>query len=108
MIWSIKKTRNSLSPKDLLKKAANFGIHSILLEGGAELAASFITAGLIDKYVFFISPKLIGRGKEAIGKLGIKKMADAIEFSDVTYDEFCNPDIIFTGYPAKPKSKRQS
>lgn len=36
------------------------GALSILLEGGGELAASFWRAGLVDKALFFIAPKILG------------------------------------------------
>lgn len=37
-----------------------FGITSILLESGKTLVTEFIKKGLIDKFIFFIAPKLIG------------------------------------------------
>jgi diaminohydroxyphosphoribosylaminopyrimidine deaminase / 5-amino-6-(5-phosphoribosylamino)uracil reductase len=52
----------------LLEELGTRHISSIMVEGGAKLAASFIRARLIDKYVFFIAPKLIGKpGVDLIG-----------------------------------------
>lgn len=54
---------------DLTKLMEELGkreITSILLEGGASLNTSAIEAGIVDKFAFFIAPKVIG-GKQALG-----------------------------------------
>jgi len=48
----------------LLKKLSKMRITSVLLEGGGEINASFIEAGLVDKAHFIIAPKIFG-GSEA-------------------------------------------
>ena len=47
---------------------ASRGIVSLLLEGGATLAGAFAGAGLVDRYVFYLAPKLLG-GQGAPGLL---------------------------------------
>lgn len=42
--------------EELYKK----GITDVLLEGGSEVNASFLREGLIDKYLIYIAPKLLG------------------------------------------------
>ena len=37
------------------------GIHHVLLEGGATLAAAFLRAGLVDEVVTYVAPALLGR-----------------------------------------------
>jgi diaminohydroxyphosphoribosylaminopyrimidine deaminase/5-amino-6-(5-phosphoribosylamino)uracil reductase len=52
----------------LLEELGSRYISSVMVEGGAKLAASLIRAGLVDKYVFFIAPKLIGKpGVDLVG-----------------------------------------
>lgn len=41
---------------------AEAGVQSLLLEGGPTLASSFMRAGLIDKLLVFVAPKLAGSG----------------------------------------------
>jgi diaminohydroxyphosphoribosylaminopyrimidine deaminase/5-amino-6-(5-phosphoribosylamino)uracil reductase len=36
------------------------GIVSLLLEGGATLAGAFVAAGCVDRFVFYVAPKLLG------------------------------------------------
>ena len=43
----------------------------ILVEGGAETAAAFLRADLVDRLLLYRAPILIGAGKAALGDLGI-------------------------------------
>jgi len=55
------------------------GIKKILIEGGSELNASAMDAGIVDKLYIFVAPKIVG-GRDAkgvIGGNGIEKMRDA-------------------------------
>ncbi len=72
-----------IDPGCLLRKLGNMGIHSVLLEGGGELAASMIAAGVVDRGLIFISPKIVG-GRDAKSPVegeGIESMADALTTS---------------------------
>jgi diaminohydroxyphosphoribosylaminopyrimidine deaminase / 5-amino-6-(5-phosphoribosylamino)uracil reductase len=51
-----------LDPADLLAQAAARGCWTVLLEGGPALAASFLAAGLVDRWVQFVAPVLAGGG----------------------------------------------
>ena len=55
--------------RDALERLARRGIASILVEGGPALAASFVAAGLVDRWYGFVSPILIG-GDSAPGAIG--------------------------------------
>lgn len=58
----------------------SMGIDSILVEGGAETAWSFVSAGLVDEYYVFVAPKIIGGGnaKGPVGGDGFMKMCQAV------------------------------
>jgi diaminohydroxyphosphoribosylaminopyrimidine deaminase/5-amino-6-(5-phosphoribosylamino)uracil reductase len=45
-----------------LRRLAEQGIQSLLLEGGATLATAFLEAGLIDKLLVFVAPRISGEG----------------------------------------------
>jgi riboflavin-specific deaminase-like protein len=87
-----------------LKKAMEIlgknGIKSVLLEGGGQLNWSMLEAGLINKVVSFIAPKLLG-GRNSItpiGGKGFDLMSQAVELENITIDRF-GEDICITGYP---------
>lgn len=88
----------SLAP--ILKELARREIQSVLVEGGASVAGSFLEAGLVDKVSFFIAPKIIG-GREApsaVSGSGAKTLAEAIELANVEITQR-GRDIELTGYP---------
>ena len=45
-----------------LERLAGESVQSLLLEGGATLAGAFFRAGLVDKLLLFVAPKLSGEG----------------------------------------------
>ncbi|WP_046348900.1 bifunctional diaminohydroxyphosphoribosylaminopyrimidine deaminase/5-amino-6-(5-phosphoribosylamino)uracil reductase RibD [Sphingomonas changbaiensis] len=49
----------------------------LLVEGGAETAAAFLRADLIDRLLLYRAPILIGAGKSAIGDIGLADLAAA-------------------------------
>lgn len=97
--WIIKANKDkSLSLNDLLKQADKFGIKSILVEGGAELATSFLKRKLVDKMILFITPQIIGDGVEAINDLNIKSITRSLKFKKYEFKEI-GSDMMFIGYP---------
>lgn len=46
----------------VLQELAGRQVMDLLLEGGPRLAASFAATGLIDRYLFYVAPKLLGDG----------------------------------------------
>lgn len=97
--WSIRKdSQGRVDLRDLLEKAKLFGVNSILVEGGAEIATSFLKAKLVDKYVVITAPIIIGKGIDSVGDLGTDLINEAIHFNDV-YRVQNGSDEIFVGYP---------
>jgi riboflavin-specific deaminase-like protein len=58
------------------------GLRSVLVEGGAQVITSFLCANAADRLVVSISPTLIGAGTEAIGELGIARIADGVRLTN--------------------------
>ena len=101
--WSIRRRRDGqLDVADLVRKAGQFGLRSLLVEGGSRVATSFLKAGLVDKYVAFVAPKLLGTGIDAVGDLGIASIDRALTFAR-TEILTCGPDIVVIGYPKRRK-----
>jgi diaminohydroxyphosphoribosylaminopyrimidine deaminase/5-amino-6-(5-phosphoribosylamino)uracil reductase len=50
---------------DALERLGAEGVQSLLLEGGAALAASFLAADLVDKLLLFVAPEPAGEGLQA-------------------------------------------
>jgi diaminohydroxyphosphoribosylaminopyrimidine deaminase/5-amino-6-(5-phosphoribosylamino)uracil reductase len=73
-------------PRTALKELFARDRQHVFLEGGPTLAAAFLRAGLVDEIVTYVSPMLLGDGRNAVADLGIGTIADAIrpEVTDVT------------------------
>jgi diaminohydroxyphosphoribosylaminopyrimidine deaminase / 5-amino-6-(5-phosphoribosylamino)uracil reductase len=72
------------------------GVRTALLEGGPTLAGAFLRAGLIDRVVGYIAPKLLGAGAAALGWAGVGNIGEAIEL-DVVDVTRIGPDLRLTG-----------
>lgn len=86
----------------LMRELAKREITSVLVEGGGQVHASALAAGIVDKVAWFIAPKLIG-GKEAPGPLagqGPERIADATFLDRVSVSRMGN-DIFVEGYIPK-------
>lgn len=65
-----------------MKVLADEGLTRIFCEGGARLAASLLTAGLVDEFVSYSAGMVIGAdGLAAITKVGLSHLADVPRFS---------------------------
>jgi diaminohydroxyphosphoribosylaminopyrimidine deaminase / 5-amino-6-(5-phosphoribosylamino)uracil reductase len=53
------------------------GVNDLLVEGGAETAASFLHGDLVDRLLVYRAPILIGAGKAALTDIGIESLAAA-------------------------------
>ncbi|MGH4118505.1 bifunctional diaminohydroxyphosphoribosylaminopyrimidine deaminase/5-amino-6-(5-phosphoribosylamino)uracil reductase RibD [Clostridium sp.] len=84
---------------ELMIVLGDMGIDSILLEGGSTLNYSALQAGIVDKVITFISPKIFGGsvGKTPVGGKGIKNVSDSIILRDAQVTRF-DEDIMIEAY----------
>jgi diaminohydroxyphosphoribosylaminopyrimidine deaminase / 5-amino-6-(5-phosphoribosylamino)uracil reductase len=61
----------------LQEVAALLQADHLLVEGGAQTAAAFLGADLVDRLLLYRAPILIGAGKPALGDIGLEQLADA-------------------------------
>jgi diaminohydroxyphosphoribosylaminopyrimidine deaminase/5-amino-6-(5-phosphoribosylamino)uracil reductase len=47
------------------------GIRHAFVEGGPTLASAFVAAGLVDEYLVYLAPTLLGGGRLALGEIGV-------------------------------------
>ncbi|HEY7197666.1 MAG TPA: bifunctional diaminohydroxyphosphoribosylaminopyrimidine deaminase/5-amino-6-(5-phosphoribosylamino)uracil reductase RibD [Gaiellaceae bacterium] len=86
-----------------LARLAEQDVQSLLLEGGPTLAGAFLRAGLLDKLLLFVAPKLVG-GDDApplFSGPGVRAMSDAIAVSGLEAERV-GDDLLLTGYVNEP------
>ena len=74
------------------------GIRRAFVEGGPTLASAFIAAGLVDEYLVYLAPKLLGGDRLAVGDLGITSVGGARQLR-ITSLEQLGDDILITARP---------
>jgi diaminohydroxyphosphoribosylaminopyrimidine deaminase/5-amino-6-(5-phosphoribosylamino)uracil reductase len=72
---------------DALSKLRDQAVESVLIEGGGEVAAAFLRAGLVDVIEWFRAPIVLGaEGRPAIGGLVLDRLAAAPRFRRVAVE----------------------
>jgi diaminohydroxyphosphoribosylaminopyrimidine deaminase/5-amino-6-(5-phosphoribosylamino)uracil reductase len=95
----VRSDKGRVDLKDLMKKLGKMDIMSVLIEGGAEINASALKAGIVDKVIMFIAPALM-TGRDALCSIGGAspvKLSQAIRLRDVT-TRFVGEDLMVEGY----------
>jgi diaminohydroxyphosphoribosylaminopyrimidine deaminase / 5-amino-6-(5-phosphoribosylamino)uracil reductase len=75
----------------------------VLLEGGPQLAGSFLREGLVDEFVAYLAPTLLGAGRPALVGSGVATLADALAL-DITDVRRVGPDVRIAGRPRRTPS----
>lgn len=85
--------------KSLLKELGEMGVTSLLVEGGGEVNASFLDAGLVDKAHFIIAPKIFGgrTAKTPVEGEGIAFPSQAKQLK-LVHTEKVGEDLLVSGY----------
>lgn len=98
-VITVKSAQGRVDLRDLMRTLGKMDIMSVLIEGGAEINASALKAGIVDKVVIFVAPLLM-TGKDSLCSLGGVspiKLSHAIKLTSVT-SRFVGQDLMITGY----------
>jgi diaminohydroxyphosphoribosylaminopyrimidine deaminase/5-amino-6-(5-phosphoribosylamino)uracil reductase len=99
---------NRLDLCQLMVKLGKLSMTSLLVEGGGTVAASALSAGIVNKLVYFVAPRLMGGsdGKAVFEGKGAEKLTDAVTLEQMTVTRV-GQDILVQGYvkPADRLSK---
>lgn len=96
-VWRLASRGGRVDLAELVSKLGREGIDSLLVEGGPTVAAAFLEAGLVDKVLFIIAPKIIGGPMSAVGGRGVERLADAWQLREVSV-RMLDGDLVYEGY----------
>lgn len=97
-VWRLPLRGERISWRPLLKKLARRDIVSVLIEGGARTAASALAEKIVDKFVFFYAPKILGGdGMPMISGLGFRRVKNALPARELHLHR-SGEDLVVTGY----------
>ncbi len=77
-VVEVEKDNGQIDLKALMDGLGTRGISSVLVEGGASLITSFLRIGLADRLYIVTAPRILGRGIESVGDLGISKIEHSL------------------------------
>lgn len=83
----------------LLEQLGKLGLLSVMIEGGAEINASALREGVVDKVLLFLAPRLLG-GKatpSAVGGDGVESLAQAVRLQELHLERL-DDDVLIEGY----------
>ncbi len=73
-------------PLDLvLEDLGRRGVANLLVEGGGEVLTSFLREGLANEVAVVIAPLVLGRGREAVGEIGVNRMEEGLRLQMVEH-----------------------
>ena len=96
-ILKIDNTKTGLDLLQLIQYLHKKKISSIMIEAGAELSSSFIKSGMVDKYFYFIAPKIIGGNKSVFSEYKINEVEDSIKLKIDSIERY-DKDLLIIGY----------
>ena len=76
------------------------GVRSLLVEGGARVITSFLAEKLVDRLVIGIAPTIIGAGVEAVGDLGVARVAEGLRLTNRSV-HLAGEDLLVAGDVAR-------
>ena len=92
-------SKNKVDLNLLMEAFGKLEITSVLIEGGSKINTSALKAGIVDKVLFFYSPRIIG-GKKApliVGGEGVSKVEDSLLLHKIKTQMF-GDDVMIEGY----------
>lgn len=72
-----------LDLKSVLQKLGEMGINNLLLEAGSGLNGAMTEAGLIDEFIIYTAPLILGSDANPMIEIPLKKMSDKIKLNIV-------------------------
>ncbi|KQV06093.1 bifunctional diaminohydroxyphosphoribosylaminopyrimidine deaminase/5-amino-6-(5-phosphoribosylamino)uracil reductase RibD [Leifsonia sp. Root112D2] len=82
----------------VLDQLSRLGVRRAYVEGGPTLASAFVAAGLVDEYLVYLAPTLLGGPRPAVGDIGVGTIGEQrrLEFTAV---EALGNDILLVARP---------
>jgi diaminohydroxyphosphoribosylaminopyrimidine deaminase/5-amino-6-(5-phosphoribosylamino)uracil reductase len=98
----VRSTGGRVDLKDLMRQLGKRDVQSVLIEGGSEVHASALAAGIVDKAVLFVAP-LFMTGRDSLPSIGgpsPRRLSQAVLFTEAEASTV-GDDLMIEGYILK-------
>jgi diaminohydroxyphosphoribosylaminopyrimidine deaminase / 5-amino-6-(5-phosphoribosylamino)uracil reductase len=97
-VWRFPAPEGAVPWRPVLKKLAEMGVVSLLIEGGATTAAGALKEKVVDKMLLFYAPKLLGGDAHyMIDSLGVQRIKQSIAIDRLKVEK-SGADLLISGY----------
>ncbi|SMH46326.1 diaminohydroxyphosphoribosylaminopyrimidine deaminase / 5-amino-6-(5-phosphoribosylamino)uracil reductase [Rathayibacter oskolensis] len=86
---------------EVLDRLYDADVRRVYVEGGPTLASAFVAEGLVDEYLVYLAPALVGGPRLALGDIGVESIGGAHRLR-VRSVEILGDDILVTARPGSP------
>jgi diaminohydroxyphosphoribosylaminopyrimidine deaminase/5-amino-6-(5-phosphoribosylamino)uracil reductase len=83
---------------EVLRDLHSRGMRTAFIEGGPTLASAFVAAGLVDEFLIYLAPTLLGGDRLALGDIGVDSIAEQRRLQIVSTEQL-GDDILLTARP---------
>ncbi len=97
-VWELPEAQGQVDLQALLVKLGEQQVMSLLVEGGGQLAASLLKQNLINRWVSFIAPKILGEGRGYDQGLSFASLGEAFQLQDCQVETVGN-QVLMSGKP---------
>lgn len=78
----------NVSQYDILRTlAGDYSVNTVLIEAGGDLLGSYLDEGLIDEWVIYLAPMVVGGGVPAVGGRGRAELEERLSLKGVTIQQ---------------------
>jgi len=99
-VWILPSVNGKVSLKHLFRRLGDLGLLHVLCEGGGELAGGLVKAGLVDEYVFFACPLILGTARRSVSAIAgtdwLLEKAPRLKFAEC---KRVDDDIMIRAFP---------
>lgn len=105
-IITVSKENGLLNLDEMLEKLYLEGITDLVVEGGAEINASFLRQGLIDKFIVYVAPKVLGghNSKTPFAGEDVEFMHSSLNVQFDTVEKI-GDDLCIIAYPKRTEKQ---
>lgn len=82
----------------MLSELFELGIRHAFVEGGPTLASALVAAGLVDDYLIYLAPAILGGDRLALGDIGVGSIGQALRLQ-IHNVEKLGDDLLITARP---------
>ncbi|MDD3051609.1 MAG: bifunctional diaminohydroxyphosphoribosylaminopyrimidine deaminase/5-amino-6-(5-phosphoribosylamino)uracil reductase RibD, partial [Candidatus Cloacimonetes bacterium] len=97
-IYLVGKDDKGLNLREISGILFNLEIRVIMIEAGPELSSSFLEQNLVDKFYYFIAPKIIGGNRSVFSFIKLQNLEQSYEL-EIDSIKKSGEDYLLIGYP---------